>query len=81
MIDYVKAHEFSFNHRIQLSKDNKCGCFYCLKIFNPKEIEEWIEDQHGTAICPYCGNDSIIGEYSGYHITKEFLREMQQYWF
>ena len=70
-IDYIKAHEFSTGHRKRLLQDRKCGCFYCLKIFAPKEISSWIEDVGGTAICPYCG----------YPITREFLEQMRQYWF
>ena len=82
----VEAHHFSNNHMRMLKNDKKCGCFYCLKIFNPKEITEWIIDDNpcdkdGTAICPYCGIDSVIGESSGYPITTEFLKKMNDYWF
>ena len=79
--DIIQAHNYSTNNKPSLQQDNKCGCFYCLKIFNPKEIKEWIEDSKGTAICPYCGVDSIIGESSGYPITKEFLQRMYDHWF
>lgn len=81
MEDYIKAHEFSSNHKEQILKDEKCGCFFCLRIFNPNEIVDWIEDEKGTAICPYCDIDSVIGESSGYPITKEFLKKMKEYWF
>ncbi|HZK85261.1 MAG TPA: cytoplasmic protein [Desulfosporosinus sp.] len=77
----VKAHKYSSNHRNELLKDKKCGCFYCLTIFNPNEIWKWIADISGTAICPYCEIDSIIGESSGYPITLEFLKKMEEYWF
>ena len=80
MIDYIEAHEYSSNHKSELLNDKKCGCFYCLEIFNPNEITEWIKDESGTAICPYCGIDSIIGESSGYPITLEFLKKMENYW-
>lgn len=79
--EIIKAHEFSANHKSDLLKDKKCGCFYCLKIFNPNEIKEWIGEINGTAICPYCGVDSIIGESSKFPITKEFLKNMKEYWF
>ena len=79
--DIVKAHYFSSNNKKELLKDKKCGCFYCLEIFNPNEINRWIDDTSGTAICPYCGIDSVIGESSGFPITKEFLKEMKNYWF
>ncbi len=86
LVSTVIAHKFSSNHMSVLKKDKKCGCFYCLKIFDPKEITEWIDNdnegnKYGTAICPYCGIDSIIGESSGYPITTEFLTKMYEYWF
>ena len=86
MEDYIKAHEFSSNHMPQLKKDKICGCFCCLEIFSPDEITNWIIggsgiDENGTAICPYCSVDSVIGESSGYPITKEFLTKMKNYWF
>ncbi len=77
----IKAHDFSANHKGTLLKDKKCGCFYCQKIFNPEKIEEWIDDISGTALCPYCGIDAVVGESSGFLITDEFLKEMHDYWF
>ncbi|MBO5934133.1 MAG: cytoplasmic protein [Clostridia bacterium] len=77
----IKAHDFCTNNKKSLTNDSTCGCFYCLKIFNPNEITEWIEDSKGTAVCPYCGVDSVIGESSGYPVTKNFLAEMNKYWF
>ena len=56
--------------------------FYCLKIFSPKEIKEWLGDEPELiAVCPYCGIDSIIGESIAYPLTKEFLKKMHQAWF
>jgi len=81
MPDYIDAHRFSSNNRENILKDNICGCFYCLSIFSPSEIKEWIDRLSDTALCPYCGIDSVIGESSGYPITKEFLKQMEQYWF
>ena len=79
--DIIVAHQFSSNHKEELQKDKLCGCFYCLKIFNPEEIKFWIKDTKGTSLCPYCGIDSVIGAYSGFPITTEFLSEMKEYWF
>ena len=77
----IEAHRFHANNKSMLMKDNKCGCFFCLEIFHPTEIKEWVNDTDGTAICPYCGIDSVIGESSGYPISRDFLSEMKQYWF
>lgn len=71
------------NHDI-LNNSNICGCFYCLKIFNPDEIEFWINDPAGkTALCPYCTIDSVIPE-SGcgdYELNTDLLKKMNKYWF
>lgn len=84
--DLDKAHQFSNNHKPELENDHICGCFYCLSIFHPKEIREWLIednpcDERGTAVCPYCGIDSVIGESSGFPITTAFLQSMHRRWF
>ncbi|MBR6800918.1 MAG: cytoplasmic protein [Eubacteriaceae bacterium] len=68
------------NHKKMLRNMQKCGCFYCLKIFSSQMITRWI-DNGNTALCPFCGIDSVIGESSGVPITKEFLRKMSEEWF
>ena len=78
--DHVIAHQHSINHREELERSTLCGCFDCLHIFPPTEIEEWI-DEDDTALCPKCGIDSVIGDASGYEISREFLKKMMDYWF
>lgn len=34
-----------------------------------------------TASCPYCYEESVIGEKSGHSITTEFLVAMNEYWY
>ena len=68
------------HNRDKLHKVNKCGCFYCLKIFNPQLITDWCDD-NTTAICPFCGIDSIIYENKSYPLNKEFLEAMKKEWF
>ncbi len=77
----IVAHSFCTNNKPMLLHDRKCGCFFCLSIFAPSEIHEWVHDAKETALCPYCGIDSVIGESSGYPITEEFLSKMKDYWF
>lgn len=80
-----EAHKYSSNHRKELENDYQCGCFYCQTIFSPVEIKEWLGkeegDPGGTALCPSCGIDSVIGESSGFEITPMFLNAMYKYWF
>jgi hypothetical protein len=77
---FEDAHQHSRHNRSTLGEDQLCGCFHCLRIFNPNEIDEWL-DHDTTAVCPYCGIDSIIGEGSGNILTKAFLQEMHNRWF
>lgn len=78
--DIINAHVCCSHNKEKLEKNIKCGCFYCLKIFNSNLIKEWC-DNNDTAICPFCGIDSIIYENDTYKITKEFLEKMRDYWF
>ncbi len=78
--DHIVAHKHSSNHKQEISSSESCGCFYCLQIFAPSEVKDWV-DAGGTALCPFCGIDSIIGSASGFPITKEFLTTMQEHWF
>lgn len=68
----------STNHRTQILASDICGCFYCCSLFLPAAIEEWVdEDDDGigaTALCPYCGVDSVLGSASGYKLTPDYLR-------
>ena len=83
--DLIAAHKAACYNREMLVSDNKCGCFSCLKIFLPSEIEEWcceVDDgEEVTVICPHCGVDSVLGESSGFPITQEFLQAMYRRWF
>lgn len=79
--ELIKAHTHCSNNENKLNSSQKCGCFYCMEIFTTDEIKEWIQDSKKTALCPKCGIDSVIGESSGYPITKEFLSAMNEYWF
>lgn len=79
MSNVIGAHRHSANHREALERSRSCGCFYCLHIFAPDAIAEWVDD--GTALCPKCGVDSVIGSSSGYPITRDFLTAMQAHWF
>jgi hypothetical protein len=86
------AHKHCSNHRDEIMGSDTCGCFYCLRIFEPSEITTWAGgyiDENGRdtsgaepfALCPGCRIDSVVGSASGLPITKEFLTEMRRYWF
>ena len=88
--DKVTAHKVSIYHREQILNSSICGCFHCTEIFKPSEITEWCDFQAKevggekigrTALCPKCAIDSVIGDASGYPITREFLDGMRRHWF
>lgn len=73
--DLDKAHHFANNNKPALERDHICGCFYCISVFSPKEITEWIIgdnpcDKYGTAICPHCG----WGKALDFQLCKIFCR-------
>ena len=59
---------------------NKCYCFYCKKEMEAKEINKYI-DNDSTALCPYCGIDSIIPDSIDENINPSTIDEMNKYWF
>lgn len=78
----LDAHSRCACNREALQRVDRYGCFYCLAIFDPQEIEEWIEDEGGdTALCPRCEIDSVLPESDEYPLAKNFLRSMYDHWF
>jgi hypothetical protein len=84
-VDYAAIHRFSKNHREAILSSKECGCFYCLRVFPPSEIDEWTDgDDSGigqTAICPKCGIDSVLGSHDIPELSFEILKEMNDEWF
>ena len=78
--DVIDAHKFSNYHRHIFIDIAFCVCFYCLDIFDYKNIQDWCDDGN-TALCPNCSIDAIISLKSDDLITQEFLKAMQKYWF
>jgi len=77
-------HRESSRHREILEESTECGCFYCKRIYDPIEIVSWCDCDRGignqTAICPYCGIDSVIGNAS-VDICAEMLNHMHHCYF
>lgn len=74
-------HLYCTSNEEDLSRSDHCGCFYCLNIFEPYEVNSWIKDRGGrTAICPYCGIDSVLPD-SMVELSEEYLKKMHKRWF
>lgn len=91
-----KLHEASTLNRHAIESSDQVGCFCCERIWDPLEfpIKEWTDDspfssrmpdagKHGnaTALCPFCGIDSIIAKLSVGKITHGMLDQLERYWF
>jgi len=76
-----EAHEYCSDNKKYLVDHTKCGCFYCMQIFDSNEVKEFLNETSETALCPYCEIDSVLPERDGLAITKDFLEEMHEYWF
>ena len=84
IVNLEAAHKHSFGNRDEVMASSRCGCFYCLKVYSPAEIFDWIDEFNPagcTAQCPRCGIDSVIGDASGIAIGEDFLRKMNQHFF
>ena len=73
--ELYRLHLSSSMHRKALKRKQKCGCFYCERIFSSTDIKDWV-DNGETALCPFCGIDSVIGEGCGREITDKLLHSM-----
>jgi len=58
------------------------ACFFCLETFPPQAIDRWLNEGTGTAVCPQCQIDSVLGDASGLPVSEPgFLKAMQNRWF
>ena len=75
-----EIYHYSSQHRALLQQSERCGCFYCLEIFNYSEIEDWCDDEQ-TAMCPHCGIDAVLGSASVEALIPELLQAMHRAYF
>jgi hypothetical protein len=76
----IRAHKHCSQHRSEIERSERCGCFYCLQTFAPKEIQEWT-DSGATTMCPRRGIDSVTGSACGFSLSRDFLQRMHRRWF
>ncbi len=90
----VAAHEHTNHNRQAIENSTRVGCFFCARNYDAAEIDpesdDWIHftDEHDiqgtgqTALCAYCGIDSVLPDASGLPIDDpEFLKAMRAHWF
>jgi len=81
--NYSEIHRLCGWHEEAIKSSVNVGCFYCLKIYPPSKIVEWIDEAPDcprgpgkTAVCPYCDIDSVLPESELYQLTQEFINDM-----
>ena len=61
-------HKRSFHNEQIIKHSLFCVCFHCKRLFYGREVTEWCDSDsidNRTALCPYCGVDSVIGDKDG----------------
>ncbi len=85
--DREKVEKHTKHNEQEILASETCGCLNCTATFKPEEVTAWQEEvddvEHPerhvdrTAICPHCGDTLIVGDRSGYQISKTFLDAMR----
>ena len=75
-------HQYSTSNQQRILSSKRCGCFFCNKIFESNLVfEYYMKDKNGpTAICPFCGVDSLLPD-SSVELSLELLKDMHSIWF
>jgi len=90
-----KLHDLSTLNRYAIDASDQIGCFHCERMWDPLEfpIKEWCDgnfceenkdtpgEGNATALCPFCGIDSILTKLGAGEITTEMLDAMNRRWF
>ncbi len=81
-------HEMCGWHEKEILSSDKVGCFYCLELYSPNEIKEWIEEgeetmrgKGKTALCPKCGIDAVLPTSTQYQLNSDLLKMMNKAYF
>jgi hypothetical protein len=90
----MTAYVHTSSNQQEIMRSDTAGCLSCLSIFDPRQERmsylKWIgsnEDGHwaenprnGSAYCPACDEDTVIGSASDYPITEEFMLALSAWW-
>lgn len=91
MVNLLAAHQHARDNRAEIEASRVCGCFCCVQTFPPSEIVAWAgldpadfenpqAPEGGTAVCPRCGSESVLGDRSGFPLDVRFLGRMNEAW-
>lgn len=72
--ELMTLHNGCVQNKNAMKNSNVCGCFNCMETFYPNEVTSWT-DGGSTALCPYCGVDSVIP-----NATEDKLKVLHRYY-
>jgi hypothetical protein len=88
--DLESIWKFCTANRELLARSERGGCFYCEAMFDPAEVEFWVDgrqpetgstDDGVTALCPRCGIDAVLPSAAPIQLSIEMLGEMHRHYF
>ena len=64
----ISYRDYVIHNKQAIEDSTECACIFCFERINPTDIDEYCDDYildtdvmvEDTAVCPYCGIDSII---------------------
>ncbi len=79
--ELIRGLDYAHHNRGSLQRSVSCGCFNCQNILLANDIRDYRLEEDGdfTAICPYCQEESIIGDDAVYPIKKAYLQELKEF--
>lgn len=63
------------SNRNFVEKSKQCGCIYCQKVFESKQVKMYTDD--GCAMCPHCWVDAVVPDHL-VQITDQKLNDWHQ---
>lgn len=85
--EYDIITSYCFANRKLLKRYKDCICLFCGKEFYYTKISQWVNDEPEiTAICPFCGIDSVVpkevhNKVDNFTVTKELQESIKKYYF
>jgi rRNA maturation endonuclease Nob1 len=73
------APKLALRNRKTLEQVTECACYNCYKIYDTKEVKDYT-DMEETALCPYCGVDTVLPVNCHEDKNIQLLYDIHNYW-
>lgn len=81
--DYYTLNRQSAFNRALIVETPECGCFHCGSRFPGSKVSKWLDegDKEMTALCPYCGDDTVVVGTTELPLSTALLTKLYIHWF